>query len=1217
MPTPLKPPTFPKWLAALLALAAVAVLLSGYVFLRAQTLQAQAELSGTGLVLALVFVLLAGMVGVAWTVWQQAQKRYYQAAYTAGQARLALTRHFEYQVKYANDIILLADADLHLVEANDRAVETYGYSREEMLRLAIPDLVAPEDAAGFRSRQAALQANGTVRAETLHRRRDGSVFPVEVSARLIPVEGRTYYQGIYRDMTERVRTEQARQQAERKVQEQNEQLQVQNEELTAQREELQSQNEELRAQQEELQQTEMGLRESETRFRALFEGAQEGIAVYAACDEGADFIFHDFNRQAEQIEKTDRAGVLGRRVTEVFPGVRGMGLFDVFRRVWQTGQPENHPVAWYQDGSLAGWRENYVFKLPSGEIVATYADRTAQKQAEEALHDNQAILAAAEKAAHIGSWRWDLRTRKVTWSDEMFRLFGIDPAEFDGAVEQVVQTRVHPEDLAAVERANLTLLQDHKPTPLEYRLRLPDGTERIVWAEGQLSYDQTGQAVALTGYVQDITAQKRAEDRLQQALERLDLATHAARLGIWDWDIPRNKLVWDDRMYELYGVQRADFPGAYEAWLAGLHPADRAASDEVSRQAQRGEREYDTEFRVLWPDGTVRMLKAHGQFVRDAAGQPVRMTGVSYDITEQKWAEEALRESEEKFSKAFQTAPYAVTITRARDGRIIEVNDTFISITGFTRAEAVGDSSINLNLWLNIEDRDSVLLALKNGRMVKDREFQFGVKNGGHITGLFSSQIIHIADEPFILSSIADITERKQTELFIQAQQEQLVAQNEELTAQNEELAAQGHALAEAEATLQEMNTELEQRIQARTAELQHANAELVYANRLKDEFLANMSHELRTPLTGILGLTEVMEQGIYGGLSEKQRQALHLVQASGEHLLHLINDILDLSKVEAGKVDLQIAPVLVEDLCRASLEFVKQTAHKKNLQLIFQPDAQVRQVQADERRLKQMLVNLLSNAVKFTPEGGQVGLEVTGGAAAGDPTRQQVHFTVWDTGIGIALEQQALLFQPFVQLDGSLARKYEGTGLGLALVHSMAKLHGGSVTVESAGLGQGARFTLTLPWVPQPVSPAPTATDTAEPISRLVSLAAVLGRPPVVLAVDDNPTSLMVFTSFLEALGCQIITAQNGAEALAQAEATRPDLILLDIHMPDIDGLTVVRRLRAVGSAVPVIALTALAMPEDRKLCLAAGANDYLSKPVSLNELARTIARQLELREL
>jgi signal transduction histidine kinase/ActR/RegA family two-component response regulator len=516
--------------------------------------------------------------------------------------------------------------------------------------------------------------------------------------------------------------------------------------------------------------------------------------------------------------------------------------------------------------------------------------------------------------------------------------------------------------------------------------------------------------------------------------------------------------------------------------VASLHPDDHVQAEAEWRMALRGEKDYNTEFRIVWPDGAVRVLRAFGQVTRDARGVPLRLTGVNYDIT---------------------------------------------------------DRTLANNL--------------------------------------------------------------------IEAQKEQLIRRNRELAA--------------AEAEVRQVNNELEQRIQARSTELRAANEELkltntalVRAGRLKDEFLANMSHELRTPLTGILGLAEVMSSGIYGELTAKQQHAMHQVQASGEHLLQLINDILDLSKIEAGKAELQIAPVLVHEICQSSLEFVKQMAVHKGLQVLFEQDAAARVLSADGRRLKQMLVNLLMNAVKFTPDGGQVGLIVTGDAA-----QRQIRFTVWDTGIGIPPEKQSLLFRPFVQLDSSLARKYEGAGLGLALVQSMAELHGGFAAVESAGAGQGSRFTITLPWTPAPALPGLPDGDTLEGPTTFRSLIPWLGRPPVIQVVDDNALTLNVVASFLEALDCRVLTSHNGREALAVfadgAAFPRPDLLVLDIQMPDVDGLTVIRRLRTwlPPTLLPIIALTALAMPEDRERCLAAGANDYLTKPVRLGELARAITGQLE----
>ncbi len=588
------------------------------------------------------------------------------------------------------------------------------------------------------------------------------------------------------------------------------------------------------------------------------------------------------------------------------------------------------------------------------------------------------------------------------------------------------------------------------------------------------------------------------------------------------------------------------------------------------------------------------------------------------DLEELKKTQAALRVALEKYRVLFENFPLGISITDDQ-GVIVETNHQAEQLLGVSRKQHE-QRTWDAPEWRLVRpdgtpmpaEEFAAARALREKRLIQNVEM-------GLVSDESKTTWLNVTAAPIPLEgygvalAYGDITERKEAEALIRTQKDQLAAQNEELLTQNDALAQQGNALAEAEARLQQINRDLEARVQARSAELSAANAELQAANtallragRLKDEFLANMSHELRTPLTGILGLAEVMGQGLYGTLTPQQMYALELIRRSGEHLHDLINDILDLSKVEAGKLELQREGVDVEAVCHASLEFIRPAAQKKNLRWRFSRDYQVTTLTADGRRLKQMLVNLLNNAVKFTPEGGQIGLEV-----AGDPDHHVAHFTVWDTGIGIALEQQRYLFQPFVQLDGGLARKYEGTGLGLALVRSLAEMHGGQVTVESAGLGQGARFILTLPWDEERAAP-PAAAAAPSAGQALPSLAAWLGRPPVILAADDNLTTLMVVSNYLEALDCQVITAQTGTEALAQAEAAQPDLILLDIHMPGLDGLTVLSRLRVAGSRVPVVALTALAMPQDRERCLAAGANDYLSKPMRLAELIRVITQWL-----
>jgi signal transduction histidine kinase/CheY-like chemotaxis protein len=402
-------------------------------------------------------------------------------------------------------------------------------------------------------------------------------------------------------------------------------------------------------------------------------------------------------------------------------------------------------------------------------------------------------------------------------------------------------------------------------------------------------------------------------------------------------------------------------------------------------------------------------------------------------------------------------------------------------------------------------------------------------------------------------------------------------------------------------------NNNLEQLVHNRTTELSQANTELSRVMRSKDDFLSAMSHELRTPLNAVLGLSESLAEGVYGDMNAKQIQSINTIAESGHHLLSLINDLLDLAKIGAGKMELELNNANVEDVCQASLRFVMEQAQTKKIKLTLAMDNKSVILTADERRLKQILVNLLSNAVKFTPNSGSVTLETKC-----DVESESLVFSVRDTGIGIATEDLKRLFNPFTQLDSKLSRLYSGTGLGLTLVLKLVELHGGSVEVES-DIGKGSCFSVRIPC--KGLENAIRGGDRgAVTISESSPIETLPSNTPLILVADDNEINLRTVTDYLRANKLRVIQARDGLEAVKMVREHAPSLVLMDIQMPLMDGLDAIANLRADDkhAAMPIIALTSRAMVGDRERCIAAGANDYLSKPVNMKQLVKTIHTHL-----
>jgi len=391
---------------------------------------------------------------------------------------------------------------------------------------------------------------------------------------------------------------------------------------------------------------------------------------------------------------------------------------------------------------------------------------------------------------------------------------------------------------------------------------------------------------------------------------------------------------------------------------------------------------------------------------------------------------------------------------------------------------------------------------------------------------------------------------------------------------------------------------ELYQSLQRLNHELVETNVELRRATRLKDEFLANMSHELRTPLTAVLGMSELMLGGIYDRLNADQTKATNTIARSAQHLLGLINEILDLAKIESGKMTLEPEPCGVVILCEDCLQFVRSQANKKGINLRLDVAPTVGRVELDSRRLRQALINLLSNAVKFTPNGGSVTLQV-------EQVGAWLNFHVIDTGIGIDPGDRHKLFQPFTQLDSQLNRQYEGTGLGLALVKRIAELHQGTISFTSVPQ-QGSHFTLAIPYKPiSEISESPTVAGENNHPPPVAAPKAVR-----LLIADDDPNMVAALQDYLSARGYDLCFADKGPTAIDQIYQEHPDLVIMDIQRPIMDGLNTITYIRHDPSlqGLPIIVVTASAMPQEREQCLAAGATDYLSKPIKLSQLDRLI---------
>ncbi|MCT7991754.1 PAS domain-containing protein [Laspinema olomoucense] len=812
----------------------------------------------------------------------------------------------------------------------------------------------------------------------------------------------------------------------------------------------------------------------------------------------------------------------------------------------------------YPDGSIRWiFDKGKTFTDEGGTplyLTGACVDITNQKRMEEAVQIGRERLDLVLDSSELGLWYCDLPFDKLVWNQKCKEHFGLPP-ETEVTIAIFFEC-LHPEDRDRTQEAISRAIAEATPYQIDYRTVEPTGKIRWIRAMGRAFYTETGQPIRFDGITVDISDRKRAEETLESNQKWLTLAQNIGTIGICDWDLESRKIIFSEEMHAIYGLLPVNFDGTLQTLLEQIHPSDRARVEHQARCCTQDGVDFNSEFRIQWPDGQIRWIVAKARAFQDERGKPVRVIGVNMDVTDRKLAEEALRESEQRFRVAQELSLDAFTILQAirnSTGEIIDfqwdyANPKAAELLGYSLDELVGHRLSNRlpGNKTNSELFHRYVQVVETG-IPHDIELEY--KADG-IRGWFRNMAVKLEDGVAI--SFSNITDRKLQE------QERL------------------HLL--------EMERE--------------ARSQAEVANRIKDEFLAILSHELRSPLNPILGWTQLLKKGTLS--PDKTLQALNSIERNAKLQTELIEDLLDVSRILRGKLILTEKPVKLAEVIDSAIETVRLAAQAKFIQVYTEFNPEVGQVLGDSNRLQQAVWNLLSNAVKFTPAGGRVTVYLT-------QVADYVQIQVQDTGAGIDPDFLPHVFESFRQADSTTTRTFGGLGLGLAIARHLVELHGGRIWADSPGPGQGATFTVNLPLLPESREPSPPESSAPE----LPNLQGIK-----ILVVDDILDTREFLVFLLEMEGARVQAVESAEMAISMIRDWQPDILISDIGMPELDGYGLIRTLRSrspqEGGTLPAIAVTAYAGESDRQAILSAGFDAHIPKPVEPLELAQAIARLL-----
>ncbi|MBK5914721.1 PAS domain-containing protein [Rhodocyclus purpureus] len=804
-------------------------------------------------------------------------------------------------------------------------------------------------------------------------------------------------------------------------------------------------------------------------------------------------------------------------------------------------------------GEVCPW---YEAEGSVGGIVLFAEDVSERKRVERALRDSEERLRLAAEAAQFGVFAHDLVTGEAFWSSGMRGILGRNPEDALPSPCEVPEF-VHPADVELVRAMYDRIADPDGDGEIDdvFRIVRPKGEVRWVQVKGLAQYDGEGsdsRPVRVNGVLLDVTASKQAEQALRDSETSLRLAAEAAHFGVFERDLETGSVFWSAEMCAILGIAADEVPQLFERAPDFVHPDDAESVHAAFEHSfdPAGDGEFDNTHRILHKDGSVRWIQVKGrtQFAGEGeARHPQLVRGVVVDVTRLKQAEAALQASEADLKRAQQLGKIGSWRLDMQNGRLSWSEETY-RIFGIAQDRPVAYE--DFFACIHPEDRERVRSSGQAARKGLCCEYEYRIVAAGQLKWVRQQSQIELDTDGACISifgTAQDITARKEAEQALR---------------------------------------------QAKEA----ADA----ATRAKSAFLAHMSHEIRTPLNVMIGVGELLRQDIS---DPAQARKLDQLRANSEHLLAIVNDILDLSKIESGQTEIQSRDFRLDGLLERVIRLFADQAAEKGLSLTAEVAPRLRELQlrGDPLRLSQVLINLVGNAIKFTDR-GEVRVSIAG--CREDEDAVALRFSVADSGCGIAQEDRQRLFQPFTQAEASQTLHYGGTGLGLTISQRLVSLMGGRIEVDSLP-GQGSTFTfdLVLPRAQAPEAASAPALQAVHDFS---------GKH--LLLAEDHQQSREIVREMLERVGCVVDIAADGAEAVERAHSASYDLILMDMQMPRMNGLEATRAIRALPGcgATPIIALTANAFVEDRERCLAAGMNSHVSKPVTMAVLAAVLGQWL-----